>query len=286
MRSEFLLLMFIAPSIALAGFVSMEEGARATAMGGAFTGVSDDATSVFWNPAGCSLVDGFQVTGMRTRAFGIANLSEDCFSVVKGSWGRFGFGLGWNRAAIEDIYSEDCFVISAASRSWKSLSVGASAKIFKISAPGYEYYNDPNFKDGDNGFGFDIGVLYKARNWSLGGVLRNIGEPKLSLIETTQEPDAIPMEFRLGATYIFREVVLISGEVRRMKDAPDYLESRISYHLGTEIWFFDAFSLRAGINGDHATAGVGLKVERLSIDASILSERRPGNKYRLSITFD
>lgn len=286
MRLAFLLLGVLLPSILFAGFVSMEEGARATAMGGAFTGVSDDATAVFWNPAGCPLVDGLEITGMRTRAFGIGNLSEDCISIVKGSWRRLGFGFGWNRAAIEDIYSEDCFVLSAGRRSWRGLSLGASVKIFKISAPGYEYYNDPGFKDGDHGFGFDLGLLYKARNWSLGCVFRNLGKPELSMIATTTDPDRVPMEFRLGGTYTFREVVLLSGEMRRLSEAPGYLDSKFSYHLGTEIWFFNAFSLRAGINGDHATAGVGLKVERLSVDASILSERRPGNKYRLSITFD
>lgn len=286
MRLGFYLLGFLLPSMIWAGFVSMEEGARATAMGGAFVGVSDDATAVFWNPAGCRLVDGFEMTGMRTRSFGIANLSEDCFSIVRGSWGGFGFGFGWSRVAIEDIYSEDCFVMSAAGGPFGRLTIGGSVKVFRISAPGYRYYNDPNFKDGDHGFGYDLGLLYRAPNWSLGGVIRNLGEPELSLITTTDDPDAVPMEFRLGATYIFREVVLISGEIRRLSEIPGYLDSKLTYHLGTEIWFFNAFSLRAGMNGDRATAGLGLKVERLSIDASILSERRPGNKYRLSVSFD
>ena len=38
-------------------FLKIAVGARATAMGGAFVGVSDDVSSVFWNPAGIARVD-------------------------------------------------------------------------------------------------------------------------------------------------------------------------------------------------------------------------------------
>src|SRR5256885_17263527 len=38
-------------------FLKIEVGARASAMGGAFVGVSDDATSLFWNAAGIARID-------------------------------------------------------------------------------------------------------------------------------------------------------------------------------------------------------------------------------------
>src|SRR5579862_1504726 len=41
-------------------FQKIGEGARAVAMGEAFSSVSDDATAVFWNPAGLILAKGTQ----------------------------------------------------------------------------------------------------------------------------------------------------------------------------------------------------------------------------------
>src|SRR5438876_1609902 len=38
-------------------FLKIEVGARAAAMGGAFVGVADDATSLFWNAAGIARID-------------------------------------------------------------------------------------------------------------------------------------------------------------------------------------------------------------------------------------
>jgi hypothetical protein len=276
----------LAPSPALGGFLSMEEGARPTAMGGAFVGVADDATAVFWNPAGFGLERGLNLTAMRTRLYSIADLSEDCVAVSY-SGPRFGAGFGWAQTGLTDVYSENTYVLGAGKRVLlDGLAVGGALRIYDVEAPGYEYYNDPGFRGGDTGYAADLGLLYRGRNWSLGCTVRNLGEPDLRMIETTETGDPISTEMRLGGTYTFREVMLISAEVRRPTEVPRYYESRTSYYLGTEIWFFDAFALRSGLYRDRAAAGLGLRIENLTVDAAVISERRPGNKYRLSISLD
>jgi len=280
-------LVVIVPAVALAGFLAMEEGARATAMGGAFIGVSDDATAVFWNPAGFGLTQGLKLTAMRTRLFSVGELSEDCVAIGYSGWHRAGLGFGWARTGLEDIYNENTFVVGAGRRLvLDGLAVGGALRIYRVAAPGYEYYNDPNFKNGDTGFAGDLGLLYKGRNWSAACVVRNLGEPELKLIGTTEAGDPVSSELRIGGTYVFREVMLISGEVRRPGKVPAYYDGRTSYYLGTEIWFYDAFALRSGLNRGRATAGVGLRVENLTVDAALVSDRRPGNKYRLSLSLD
>ena len=287
MRHIALIVALAVPALAMAGFVSMEEGARATGMGGAFVAVANDASMVFWNPAGGTMLDGLELTGMRTRLFGVSGLTEDCFAIGYGRWHGIGAGFGWSRSAIEDIYSENTFVGTIA-RSFLGgrLSLGTGLRIYRISAPGYAYYNDPAFKENDTGYAADLGLIYKAPKWSVALVWRNIGEPELSLVTTTEHPDPIYSEVRLGGTYIFREVMLISGEIRRVREVPGFYDGKTSFHLGTEIWFFNAFALRAGVNRDRATAGLGLRIDRVTIDAAIVSERRPGNKYRLSLSLD
>lgn len=281
------LLVVMMPAVLAAGFVNMEEGARATGMGGAFVAVSDDATAVFWNPAGHALTEGFKATAMRTRIFSVGGLSEDCVAASYGGRYKAGLGVGWTRAGVEDLYSEDTFVFGAGRRLFgERFSVGGALRIYRVAAPGYDYYNDPGFEGSETGYAFDVGMLYRSPKWSIACVLRNLGEPEISLISTTTEHDPIFSEFRLGATYTFREVMLISGEVRRARDVADYYEDKITYYLGTEIWFFDAFALRTGLNRDRATAGVGLRISKLTVDASLLSAGRPGNKYRLSVSLE
>ncbi len=277
----------LVPAAASGGFLAIEEGARATGMGGAFTAVADDATAVFWNPAGLAFMEGFSLTGMGTRLFAVDGLSESVVSLTYSRWAGSGVGAGWARTAVEGVYGEDTFVVSAGRRLFaEGLALGGAFRVYRLSAPGYEYYNDPNFSDGAQDYALDVGLLYRARTWSAGLTFRNIGRPEMSLIGTTEEVDRISPEVRVGGGYIFREVMLISGEVRFPDRVPGYYTRNVRYALGTEIWFVGVFALRAGINDGRATAGLGLKISWLTLDASLLSVRRPGTKYRLSLSLD
>jgi len=280
-------LLMLLPAAAYGGFLAIEEGARATGMGGAFTAVADDASAVFWNPAGLAMMDGFKLTGMGSRLFAVDGLSENVVSFTYSGWARTGLGAGWARTGVEEVYDENTFVLSAGRQVFTDgLSVGGTFRIYRLAAPGYEYYNDPNFKDGAQDYAFDLAFLYRTLTWSIACALRNIGQPEMSLISTTQDADPISSEVRVGGAYTFREVMLISGEVRIPNEVPGYYTRSMRYALGTEIWFVGAFALRAGINDGKATAGLGLRISWLSIDASLLSVRRPGTKYRLSLSLD
>jgi hypothetical protein len=277
----------LVPGTLLAGFLDMEEGARATAMGGAFTAIADDATGIFWNPAGGALTEGFKLTGMGTRLYSMSNVSEDCVSLSYGGWKKTGFGFGWARSGVTDMYSENTFVMGGGRRLGSSkLAVGSALRIYRVAAPGYSYYNDPNFKESDTGYALDAGVLYRSSNWTAGAVMRNIGEPELKLISTSDNSDPIYSEFRLAGTYTIRGVMLVTGEMRVPQKVPSYYDSRTSYYLGTEIRFYDAFALRTGLHRNAATAGLGLTIDWLTVDAAMMSGRRPGNKYRLSLSLD
>ncbi len=59
LRTSVMLLVLIglAGTLFAGGFALTGVGSRATAMGGAFRGVSDDASAMFWNPAGLAFMD-------------------------------------------------------------------------------------------------------------------------------------------------------------------------------------------------------------------------------------
>ncbi len=56
-------LLFFAGSLFASGFQINEHAARAVAMGGAFTGVANDASAVYFNPAGITQLSGTRVSG-------------------------------------------------------------------------------------------------------------------------------------------------------------------------------------------------------------------------------
>ena len=271
-----------------ADFLETELGARAMGMGGAFVAVADDVTALHWNPAGLAGPQGFQFFGMRTSVYSVDGLSEDAALASYGT-GSAGYGVGWMRTGAEDLYNEDTLLAGYGSETpIEGLSAGVSLKRFSVQAPGYEYYNDPAFESGgDDAYSADLGALYRRGKWSLGATMRNIGEPKLQLISTTADSllDPVMSELRLGGTYLFRDVMLMSVEWRAPRDVPDYYESGYSLNLGTEVWFYEAFALRAGMNRDRITAGLGMRTKHVEIDVAMLSERRIGSLYRLSAVF-
>jgi hypothetical protein len=281
-----LLLLF---GVAQGNFVEVELGARAMGMGGAFVAVADDVTALHWNPAGLAGLEGFQFFGMRTSVYSVDGLSEDAAMASYGAGGR-GYGLGWMRTGAVDtyddetLYSEDTLLAGFGTTTpVAGLTAGATLKRFSIDAPGYEELNDPNFDaGGDEAYSGDVGLLYRRGRWSAAATYRNIGEPTLQTISTTERPDRVEEELRVGGTYLFRDVMLMTAEWRVPKDVPDYYEDRTSINLGTEVWFYEAFALRAGMNRDRITAGLGLRTKHVRVDVAMLSERRIGSLYRLS----
>jgi hypothetical protein len=67
----------------LAGeFLATGFGARALGMGGAFVSIADDASAVYWNPAGLTQLEQSQVLFMHSERFG--NLVDyDCISIAR-----------------------------------------------------------------------------------------------------------------------------------------------------------------------------------------------------------
>jgi len=271
-----------------ANFLETELGARAMGMGGAFVAVADDVTALHWNPAGLAGLPGVQVFGMRTSVYSVDGLSEDAVLTSYGT-GSMGYGLGWMRTGAADLYSEDTLLAGYGTETpIDGLAAGITLKRFSVEAPGYEYYNDPAFAaGGDDAYAADLGALYRRGKWSVGATVRNLGEPKLQLLSTTAEEDLDPImsELRLGGTYLFRDVMLMTVEWRAPREAPEYYEDQYSINLGSEVWFYDAFALRAGMNRDRITAGLGIRTKHVQIDVALLSERRIGSLYRLSAIF-
>jgi len=266
-----------------ADFRHARMGPRPRAMGSAFVSVADDANAVYWNPAGMTQIDRFEAIGCRSSLYDVEGLSNDYVSAVYNFPGYMAFGFSWVRLGLEDLYHEDTINMSLSGKvpALKGLSVGASVKMFLLAAPGYEKYNDPAYDGRVIEPSYDIGVHYApADNWAIGAVVYNISEPEMALLRTTQNPDPIHRNFAVGVKYVFRDMLMMTYDLRTRFGDPGDTEGRI----GGELWFFNTVALRGGFKQDRMTAGLGLKHTFWQVDIMLETHNELGNMYQLSAT--
>ena len=271
------------PDPARADFRHARMGARPKALGSAFVSLVDDANAAYWNPAGLTRDNRSSVMMTRAWMFTVSEIYNDYLCVDLPEWKGLHFGASWVRLGIDDSYSENTLNLGIATKTpfLTGLSLGLAGKLFLLEAPGYEQYNDPYYNGGDHDFSLDIGFHYDSGgNWTLGGVLYNLNAPELQLISTTSDPDPAYTEFAVGGSYLFRDTLLLTVDMRDRDGEWDYL----IIHGGAEIWFFDALALRAGLDGGLVTMGVALQDIHWQTDFTLETNKELGNVYMLSFT--
>jgi hypothetical protein len=261
----------------------MRMGPRPRSMGSAFVAVANDANAVYWNPAGMTLLDRFEITGCRTLLYEVDELSNDYLSAAYHWQNRAAFGLCWVRLGLDDIYYEDTIHLAVARELpvGKGLRMGVSYKMLILDAPGYEQYNDPSYLGSQVEHTFDVGFHYRAsEKWTLGMVIYNVNEPELSLLSTTRNPDPVYRDYAFGATYTFRGMLLTCFDLRTRYGKLSNTAGR----FGSELWFFDAVALRGGFIESDLTAGMGLKGQRWQLDVVLETHHELGNTYQFAAT--
>jgi len=256
-------------------------GARALAMGGAYTAVADDATAGYWNPAGLTGIERFNLSSMIS-----ANMSVDRqynYVALGYNFGRAGWGaFSWLNGGINDIPRTDAgfntsgtfnsdehgFLFSYGNKMNK-LNVGMT---FKVGYQKIDTY-------GKTGVGFDAGLKYMLTdNVHLGITARDLG--------TKIGRDAIPANFNIGIAAFAFEGFTFAADIQKIQH-----RSNITAHLGSEYDYEFATNyfgaIRAGVNDGKFTVGAGLTVMgKYSLDYAYVTEAENflGENHRVSLT--
>jgi len=94
-----------------AEFLKVGAGARALGMGGAFVALADDASAVYWNPAGIASIDKIEVEAMHAEQFGnLINYDfvATAFPISNPGARKASVGAAIIRLAVDDIpYTKD-----------------------------------------------------------------------------------------------------------------------------------------------------------------------------------
>lgn len=222
-------------------------GARALAMGNAFTAVADDATAGFWNPAGLIQWQG-------VKLFGVTKFHDRHFyrfdpKGIGFSWR--GYSLYWGNKIAIDVKSgvPDYNYYSFARQLGAYFAAGLSLK-FKRRHPS-DYYQFFGYHTS-----YDIGLLFKPRpELKFGCLLQNLEGRNIQWV-------TLSTAYRYKSYQFSTDIALSTKDFER------------EFYFGIEWTPTSLFSLRVGSSNGDLTGGIGLQIIDVYLSYARIYERR------------
>lgn len=255
-----------------APFLTISQGARATALGSAFVAVADDPTTIFWNVSGIARLKQNGVVFDHTQWFADIKYNFAAITINLGDYGTLGASfvnsdIGDMRVTTIDEpqgtgetfgVSDAAFSIAWAYNLTDNFSIGFNPKVIYQSI----------WKMSDYAMAIDLGVLYDTpfEGITLGASITNFGS-KMSLDGTSSvvlyddDPTStgnngriparlqldswdLPLGFKVGVSY--RPANPGMHDIIVAVDASHPNDNYESINVGVEYTFNDIFSLRGG----------------------------------------
>jgi hypothetical protein len=185
-----LMLATIFPKTGTAGlqFLKLGVDARAVGMGEAYTAVSDDISSVWWNPAGLALGGKKQIFFNHTNW--PADIMHDFVAgSVKTDYGTLGLSVSLLHMDDMDVTSAETFGPTGETFSCYDLAAGLTyskrlTDQFSFGLTG-KYLHESLYEYDVDGFSMDFGTLFNTdwRNTIIGMSMRNFGPDMLYKVD-------------------------------------------------------------------------------------------------------
>jgi hypothetical protein len=261
--------------------------ARALGMGGAFVAVANSYSATYWNPAGLALLSKTTIGGMNTNKFGQGiNFN---FASAATNLGFLAVGGTFIGSTISGIETFDAQGNPGATVDDNEMLVGGSAAmalplggLSALAGASGKYYIHDLAGEHGSGLGFDAGLMLKVSdNLSVGAAASDLGGSKITW--STGAVDMVSMNSRVGAA-----LTLVQPVPWTVAAQFDVESSTI--HVGAEFRPTEQIAIRVGAmkpsEGDFSlTAGAGLMLGSISVDAAFVQNKLLGNSIVLSGSF-
>lgn len=297
-------------------FLTFGAGGRALGMGGAFTALSADASSGYWNPAGLARISYPEFMAMHDERFG-GLINYDFGAAAFPSGADESYGVSFFRLGVDGIpdtrnawidnngngvfdnvdrldYDKITYFNTAdwalfgtyARRANADLMYGVNVKLIRREIAEFSA----------TGIGFDAGVLYTpSENIVLGAVAQDVTTTLVAW--STGRNELITPTLKLGAAYSFDA---FGGKFSPATDVDVRFENRrtasiwnvgpVSFdpRVGIEFDYKKTIALRGGYNDlKQFTVGAGIHLRKLDIDYSFArfgsKEDNLGDTHRISL---
>ena len=280
--------------------LSRGPGAESAALAGTSVSTVHDPTALYWNPAGLASAGGM-ISGEHLFLFGGARYDFVGLTVPS----RFGTFSGGAlqlersnivaRTAIDDpgtdvSNTQSVYLLGYARPLSEHWTAGVTADMLDFNIAGYS----------NRGFGLDAGMQGRYEGddflglkrvvWSLGAMVKNLVEPKLTL---SQDAENYPREYRAGAALSFETAsrpqssgviehdrATIQVSARQVTGAPG-----LNPAIGLAYDYLGVMVFRLGYDGG-VSGGMGLRTpdQRFALDYSL--ENQPfALDHRFTISY-
>ena len=235
-------------------------GPRAIAMGNAFTGVADDATAIFWNPAGLPDVGNQEIAATHADLFG-SGIKSDVAAFLLPFSPSWAVAADWFHTGFDDGelgYGDNRFDLATGVKVGRGLSIGLNLKYLSRRTS----LDDVAVREA-SGTGADAGILYAPWNRvRLGATLQDAFDTRL------EDRDGA------GASLAYGRTLRVGGAFRLHPNALLALDVDDRLHLGAELSPLPIVSLRGGLErdledtGESPTyaAGLGILISLLALE--------------------
>jgi hypothetical protein len=278
-------------------FLKIEVTSRPVSMGGAFTGVADDESALYYNPAGFAALEGKRyVLGYHNNIFDMQSgfvgfihplsYRNDKAVAIFVDYLNYGDFIETNNLGEEiGIFggSDILFGFGYAMSINEELHVGITSKLIYEKIDVYS----------SHGFAFDFGVkkTFNYDQTSVGLSIQNLGL-QLSGFTEGAEKDPLPLRIRGGASTKLKGLpLLIAGDVIYPTDNDIY------FAVGAELlnteplflrfgWTSFGSNYKTGASNDNIggfAAGFGLKYRKMQISYAVSPQAELGTSHRITI---
>ncbi len=232
-------------------------GARPLAMGKSFTALANDASCIYWNPAGLTQLDKDEIITMYSDLYNMGLISYQGVCYAHPGIGGGAIGFGYTRLATSEKvdfldFQESTFMFSYALSLLRYTSVGINLKYYLA-----------DFETSGTGAGIDAGILFNYNNIvSVGFTAQDLNEPEVQF--QSGGADKLPMNLKAGLAIAPIQDLVVALDM-------DNINEDAKLHLGAEYWLGKHFAVRAGgINQYESnwtySGGLGIVYKAIKLD--------------------
>ncbi len=277
-----------------AQFLQIGTSARATGMGSAFTAVADDASSVFWNPAGLVEVRGNEFMAAQVEWPADINLSSAVLAfnprILPGT-----FALSVRSLWLDPMPVRTAYLPEGDGQTFDAGMVGFGFSYSRFWTDKFSAGFTLNYlhlglaEEAVNTASFDFGIMYRigVRDLRLGMAIQNLG----GKITYDELPAKMPAIFKVGAAFNVAKTknhtLLAAGEFQHPSDNVERANLGLEYRLKELLYLRGGYYI--GYDTDEYSGGFGVIINtgrdsRAVVDYSMTSMTALSYVHRLTLS--